>query len=191
MGAYLNKTFFFGIFFFSFFARSCYAFGVAGTIEGAYAVQKKQQLRLSKQQIVDCAPNSGCKGGWPADQYAYIKKSGGLLLDTVYPYHAVRGVCSARRAAPGRIRSYGKITSEDEDDIKVHLLIYGPLTITIDAHPLQFLASAPTSVVDAPNCNKLNHVVIIVGFGTTNGRDYWCMYFSLLISIILNKISFF
>ena len=66
----------------------------------------------------------------------------------------------------------GKTTAKDEDAIKTALLASGPITIGINASPMQRYSGG----IDNPLfCNKLalDHAVLIVGYGTENGKDYW------------------
>ena len=154
-------------------------------------MKKNYKMKLSKQSIVDCVLNYGCNGGWIAETLDYIKQHDGLQLESSYPYHAARGTCSAKRSRFGPIRGYGRVTSNDEEDMKIHLNLYGPLVIGMDAKQLQFLGSGPSNILDTLACTKtLNHAVVIVGYGTHNGQDYWCMYF-LSFFIFLNRILFF
>ena len=54
---------------------SCWAFGVAATIEGAHAINTGELLNLSEQQLTDCAAK-GCKGGYADRGMIYIQETG-------------------------------------------------------------------------------------------------------------------
>jgi len=155
---------------------SCYAFAAAGAIEGAYAAKKRRRLILSKQDIVDCGLTGGrgCHGGQSPIVFDYIKKHGGLALDSSYRYYAIERTCAARTARYGKIRGHGQVTSMDDNDMIVHLNIYGPLVVYLNGAQLQFFTPNDRSILDSPICSTtINHAVVIVGYGTIDEVDYW------------------
>ena len=52
-----------------------------------------------------------------------------------------------------------------------NLLSSGPLSVGIDASPEAFIYYE-SGIFDAP-CSVNNHAVILVGYGTVNGKAYW------------------
>ena len=70
--------------------------------------------------------------------------------------------------------------SDDEDGIADALVSVGPLSTLLDATQLQFYKSGVwTGRVDgspsASGCRQdsYNHAVLLVGYGSDNGTDYW------------------
>ncbi|KAF6768064.1 hypothetical protein AHF37_10360 [Paragonimus kellicotti] len=73
---------------------SCWAFSVAGNIEGQWFLKTGQLVSLSKQQLVDCdVEDSGCDGGYPPITYGEIIRMGGLEAQQDYPYVAKEQTC--------------------------------------------------------------------------------------------------
>ncbi len=54
------------------------------------------------------------------------------------------------------------------------LLKSGPVTVEVRADTTSFQEYA-AGILDDPNCSGdvLNHVLLLVGYGTENGKDYW------------------
>ncbi len=161
------------------FQRSCYAFAVTAAIEGTYALKKGSQIKLSKQQLVDCSPSNGCSGGYLGATFDYIKQRGGLQPDTTYPYLNSRQTCSLRSTKVGAIKGYGNTQRGDEEAMKQAVSTYGPLAAAVHTtSDLQFYGGRGSDILDIPSCSKqVDHAITIVGYGTGNGKDYWCMSF--------------
>jgi hypothetical protein len=69
-----------------------------------------------------------------------------------------------------------------ENKMKQLLNEYGPVASAIHiTSDLQFygrsLKSGESDILDLPKCSQsVNHGVVIVGYGTDNGTDYWRKY---------------
>lgn len=53
---------------------SCWAFSASEAIDSLYAVENKQNVQVSVQQLVSCSSsygNEGCNGGWMDDAFSY------------------------------------------------------------------------------------------------------------------------
>jgi C1A family cysteine protease len=155
---------------------SCYSFAATAVIEAAYAIKKGMNINLSKQEIVDCSPNTfGCHGGWFAPTCDYIMEQGGLhsAADYEYIFEAEAGTCRAVDAErTGSIESYGRVEPGDEEAMKIALAEYGPLWVTISVgNEVYYYESG---VIDIDDCSKrTDHAVVIVGYGSEDGQDYW------------------
>lgn len=70
---------------------SCYAYSIAGSIEGQIFKKTGMLLPLSEQQLVDCSTstgNLGCSGGSLRNTLRYLEKAKGLMAKKYYPYKA-------------------------------------------------------------------------------------------------------
>lgn len=154
---------------------------MTAAIEGTYSLKKSRKIKLSKQQLVDCSPSSGCSGGFLSATFDYIKKRGGLEPDTSYPYANARQTCSLKATKVGAINGYGNIPRGDEEAMRQALSTYGPLAAAVHTtSDLQFYGGnrgrAGSDILDIPMCSKqVDHAIVIVGYGTENGKDYWRM----------------
>jgi len=159
---------------------SCWAFSTVGNIEGQYAIKYKQMKLFSEQQLVSCDNyDGGCQGGWMERAMTYIQYNGGLTTSDVWPYYSGNnnaGYCyqiSQNQVAVQVVKS--EILSTDETEIKKALYSRGPLAVVLNAGAsLQYYVKG---IIDLSSydCNpwNLDHAVLIVGYGTENGKDYW------------------
>lgn len=52
---------------------SCWAFAATATVEASHFIKSAKLIKLSEQQLVDCADNcQGCNSGWWDDAYDYL-----------------------------------------------------------------------------------------------------------------------
>jgi C1A family cysteine protease len=73
-----------------------------------------------------------------------------------------------------RVRGYGQIQAADEATIKRVIAELGPVAVGVDSTNWSFTYYSD-GIYDEPKCSpaKMDHAVIIVGYGTENGKDYW------------------
>lgn len=159
---------------------SCWAFSAAGALEGAFLIKYPQSkiddYNLSEQELVDCAGgkygNSGCSGGLMDLAFDYVKDFKGLCLNKDYQYTARQGKCSASKCthiAP--ISGYGDVEDNNEDQLKA-AVAQQPVSVAIEADQASF--QFYKSGVFSSTCGTyLDHGVLVAGYGTEDGKDYW------------------
>merc|ERR1719399_2695663 len=154
---------------------SCWAFSTTGSTEGAYAIKTGKLKSFSEQELVDCAQafgNQGCNGGLMDNGFRYIEQKGDAL-ETTYPYTAKTGTCQTSKQAQEAVTvaSYKDVAPKNEDQLKAAVNMQ-PVSIAIEADQsgFQFYKSG----VFSGTCgDKLDHGVLLVGYGTDSGKDYW------------------
>uniref|UniRef100_A0A672JST2 Cathepsin 12 n=1 Tax=Sinocyclocheilus grahami TaxID=75366 RepID=A0A672JST2_SINGR len=146
------------------YCGSCWAFSTTGAIEGQMFKKTGRLVSLSEQQLVDCSRSYGtygCSGAWMANAYDYVIHKGLESSDT-YPYtSAVSSECVF-------------IPARDEQALADAVATIGPITVAIDADHPSFLFYS-SGIYKESNCNpnNLNHAVLVVGYGSEGGKDYW------------------
>jgi len=155
---------------------SCWAFSTTGSLEGAFAIKTGTLTSLSEQELVDCSDsygNEGCNGGLMDEAFEYVIANG-LCTEASYPYTAADGTCKSKCTSAidkGDLSSY-KDLPQDESQFMT-AVAQQPVSIAIEADSMgfQFYLSG---VFDNSGCGtNLDHGVLIVGYGTDSGKDYW------------------
>jgi len=161
------------------YCGSCWAFSASEQIESdairlvGWGTHTTDQL--SPEQLVDCdTRSSGCNGGWPEWAYDYVKKAGGIELESAYPYSAYNGKSGTCKASSSSFKvtvsSYYTYPSgaASESNMASHVKSTGPLSICIDASTWSSYKGGIMS-----SCgSSVNHAVQAVGVDDSSG-GYW------------------
>lgn len=153
---------------------SCYAFVAAGAIESIYKIKKGTLHDLSPQQIVDCSTvnrNAGCKGGFMTYAYSYLQ-SRKLAKNSDYPYTGVVGTCKYNaNVGITNVPSYVTLPKNDVNAI-MNAVAQQPVSVGMSAFCGTFMLYK--SGILTRSCGPvLNHAVLIVGYGSLNGQNFW------------------
>jgi len=155
---------------------SCWSFSATGALEGQHFRSTKQLVSLSEQNLVDCSQsygNAGCNGGWPFQAFQYIKGNGGIDTESSYPYEAVDGKCRFSSQNIGATCAGFHKIPPSEAELQDAVANQGPISVCIDASHSSF-QSYQSGVYNEPACTSMiDHAVLVVGYGTENGQDYW------------------
>jgi C1A family cysteine protease len=152
---------------------ACWSFSAAAALEGLYKIKKGSLWRLSKQQQMDCSSsygNQGCGGGLMVNSFRYTRDKG-IEKDADYPYLGRVGSCRySSTKVLFRNTGYTQVTRNSPSALKT-AVAYRPVSIGVQAAgTLQMYRGG----IISSNCGTaLDHAIIIVGYGTSNGVDYW------------------
>jgi C1A family cysteine protease len=141
---------------------NCWAFSATGAAEACYAHAHGTVVSLSVQQITDCCTvnSDGCNGGMEYDALNWALGVG-MASDAAYKWTGKKGICNKNPTVtlPAGTCAFQKQIGES---VAVpRLLPIGPMTIAIDATPLQFYTSG---VISGTSCKytSLDHAVLLV-----------------------------
>lgn len=158
---------------------SCWSFSSTGAVEGAWAIHSKTLVDLSEQQLVDCATglsygSHGCNGGQMEGAFKYVIDNGQCSY-SAYPYTSgtskTGGTC--QKCTPvARITSCYDVKPNDQVSLKA-AVSQQPVAVAISADTKLFQSYSSGVITSASCYTSLDHGVLIVGYGTENGQDYW------------------
>mmetsp|Transcript_11020 Transcript_11020/g.30954 ORF Transcript_11020/g.30954 Transcript_11020/m.30954 type:complete len:383 (+) Transcript_11020:81-1229(+) len=155
---------------------SCWSFSTTGALEGAWQIATGKLLSLSEQQLVDCAKNGnmGCQGGSMDLAFAYLEKHP-VCMETSYTYKAKDGVCKESNCTvgipKGGVKGFKDVHVHDEQAL-LEAVAQQPVSVAIEADEMAFQLYKG-GILTQKCGSKLDHGVLLVGYGTENGTDYW------------------
>jgi KDEL-tailed cysteine endopeptidase len=162
---------------------SCWSFSTTGALEGAYFNKYGKLESFSEQQLVDCdnfrngGKDHGCKGGLMDNAFSWIQKNGGLCSEFDYPYVSgetkTEGTCQTTCSVnkKSNVLSFVDV-SPSSDDAMMLAVSKQPVAIAIEADQREF--QLYKSGVFTGACGvKLDHGVLVVGYGSLSGQDYY------------------
>lgn len=159
---------------------TCFQNSATETIETAWYIKSGNLLVLSVEQGADCSKLNHCNnGGLPDYSYKYAMRTQ-QCSDAEYPYDTSKqaeSTCPTCKTCTGVVpllSGYTDIKDGDETGMLSAVLI-NSLAIGIKADDKQFqMYTSGVLDYDCDNStNSIDHAVVIEGYGTENGKDYW------------------
>jgi KDEL-tailed cysteine endopeptidase len=152
---------------------SCWAFSTVAAIESENAIVNNKLINLSEQELIDCAgdeyDNKGCGGGLMENAFHYVIDRG-LCSEENYPYEGVDNICRNCKEMI-TISDCREIPSYNETVLK-YALLKKPISVVVDASSLSFQFYS-NGILNSGCGTRLNHAVLLVGYGEENGNKYW------------------
>lgn len=153
---------------------SCWAFSTTGSLEGLNFNKNGDLKSFSEQQLVDCSGsygNLGCNGGLMDSAFKYVEDKG-IELESTYPYTAADGTCQYDASkVVFKNTGYNDVPASDPAQLAA-AVNKGPVSVAIEADQFGFQFYSG-GVFDGSCGTQLDHGVLVVGYGTDSGKDFW------------------
>merc|ERR1712071_85739 len=150
---------------------SCWSFATVAPLEFSACKYQGRSVALSEQHLVDCdVYNHGCNGGWYTNAWYYLQSNGGSEKASNYAYTGAKESCDFNSGFVGaRESSYANVAASES--AMMTALQNGPLAVAINA--VDSLSYYKSGVYFGNCAGQVNHAVVVVGYGSLRGQDYW------------------
>lgn len=136
-------------------------------------------VELSVQEIVDCSikyGNEGCDSGVMSQSFEYMIENG-IGSESDYPYSGRNQTCQLNELKKIlKIKEYVQLPAGDENTLMKAVAKVGPISAAMEVtnNTRQFVGK---SIFYDKTCHRnsdfMNHAVLIVGYGSHKGFEYW------------------
>ncbi|XP_054778214.1 zingipain-2-like [Prosopis cineraria] len=158
---------------------SCWAFSTTGATEGIYKIATGNLVSVSEQQLMSCEPyNLGCeKGGWYTRGFEYVVQNGGIATEKDYPYTEKDGSCDheKEKLIAATIDGYVNKTYRSESALFC-AAAKQPVSISVNVtRDFSYYQQGifDDSIIREERPCKVNHALLLVGYGSIFGQHYW------------------
>ena len=153
---------------------SSVGFGLVETINCFHAIETGNLVLASVDEFVDCCTTNGTCNGIPYDpvgEFKCVAEIGGLAGEN---YHSPNGSCLKNMFPPVVKIHGGKEVPHANETALAAAVAMQPVVTAVDASHSSF-QFYNGGIYDEPSCSStlLDHVVLIVGYGSEDGQDYW------------------
>ncbi|CAN4105602.1 unnamed protein product [Withania somnifera] len=154
----------------------CWAFSACGAIEEINVLVTGELISLSTQELVNCdTSNKGCEGGLMDPGFEFVINNGGIDSAADYPYTEYRRTCNCNKLTKKAVTINGYQDVAQEESALLCAVARQPVSVGMDGKSLDFQLYAG-GIYDgdcSSNPDDLSHAVLIVGYGSEGGIDYW------------------
>ncbi|KAL0432393.1 UNVERIFIED_CONTAM: putative cysteine protease RD21B [Sesamum latifolium] len=154
---------------------ACWSFSTTGAVEGINKIVTGSLISLSEQELIDCdrSYNDGCGGGLMDYAYQFIIKNKGIDTEKDYPYRGREGTCNKEKLKKHivTIDSYADIPAKNEKKLQ-QAVATQPVSVGICGSEASFQLYSG-GIFTGPCSASLDHAVLIVGYDSKDGQDYW------------------
>ena len=154
---------------------SCWSFSATGAMEGAWAIKTGSLVSFSEQILMDCSTqynDMGCNGGEMTSAFKYVIDCG-ICSENDVPYKTKVHDCNQDKCNKRYFFKNCNTLPSGDQSAMMRYIQYQPLSVAIQADQPVF-RYYKSGVITTLECGQnTDHGVLVVGYGTEDGHDYW------------------
>lgn len=159
------------------YCESCYAYAAIGALEGAINITFGDNSKLSEVDALQCT--NGCNGGDARLILQYTKRRNGTgyAVDDSGNDQIDHFTCNARRRRNPVAIASRWLDVPGEYNMKYSLVNKGPLYARFQVYKSFYSYVHGIYDIEAGEAplNNAWHSVVVVGYGTRNGKNFWIL----------------
>ncbi|KAL1820798.1 hypothetical protein ACET3Z_015667 [Daucus carota] len=156
---------------------ACWSFSATGAMEGINQIVTGSLTSLSEQELVDCdrSYNLGCDGGLMDYAYQFVIDNKGIDTEDDYPYKSRETTCDKDKLNRHVVTIDGYVDVRENDEAQLlEAVAAQPVSVGICGSERDFQLYSK-GIFSGPCSTYLDHAVLIVGYGSEDGVDYWIL----------------
>ncbi|KAJ8762370.1 hypothetical protein K2173_007528 [Erythroxylum novogranatense] len=154
---------------------ACWSFSATGAIEGINKIVTGPLVSLSEQELIDCdkSYNSGCQGGLMDYAFQFVIDNDGIDTEEDYPYKGRQVSCNKNKLKRHVVTIDGYVDVPPfNEEVLLQAVATQPVSVGICGSERAFQLYSK-GIFTGPCSTSLDHAVLIVGYASENGKDYW------------------
>ena len=150
------------------------AISVVNSVDSLNAIKTGRLVLASTEEYIDCCTDGSCIGeSYGIPSYNCIVKTGGLASAATYksPDHK----CLNTTYPPViKISGGAQVTPSRNETALAYAVAAQPVVAAIDASHVSFQLYKSGIYSDSDcSSSRLDHTVLVVGYGSMDGKDFW------------------
>ena len=151
--------------------ESCWAFAATGALEGAVQIAIGKLNSFSEQQLVNCIVTDHVyNGGTMNDVFEYVREYG-ICTETQESYETMADTCVSCNSRL-IFNTCVDIASNNQLNLK-EAVSRNPVAVGLQVDSSIFLYYSGGIISNKSCGTKINHGVLVVGYGEEKGQKYW------------------
>ena len=143
------------------------------SVDAIWAIENGHLVLASREECMDCCLKTGCGGVLAGSIFECIVRLGGLAKEGEYvsPNHT----CLSDKYPPVVKISGAKLLAPSGDEQALAVAVARqPIVVGVDASHTSF-QMYESGIYHDPKCSseELDHSMLVVGYGSQGGQDYW------------------
>lgn len=145
---------------------SCWAFATAAALESSNLLINQEEVDISEQHFVDCAPSGGCQGGFYDNVFNWMLSYDiGSKTETEQPYEEMQNQCTPSSGGGLKVANWSSLGYFGTVQlVKDAIVTHGAVATALFTRAPEFANHDGKTVIRGYQNAPIDHAVVIVGW---------------------------